>query len=125
MTKEMKLQNEVLTMENLDKVSGGTCDQVHELTKAFLGNNAILGFIADAAELGSKYKAGCIGNIPMAYAMEGYLKGLGINANISIGWGGSGFRESGNTYTDKCTGESLSHDEVVQKLKAYGKMTFC
>ena len=38
MTKEMKLQNEVLTMENLDEVNGGTCDQLHELTKAFLGN---------------------------------------------------------------------------------------
>ena len=44
MTKEMKLQNDVLTMENLDEISGGTGDQLHELTKAFTSNNNILNF---------------------------------------------------------------------------------
>ena len=123
MTKEMKLQNEVLTMENLDEVNGGTCDQLHELTKAFTSNNNILGFFADAAELASNYKLGCVGNIPLAYAMESFLKkDFHINSNISVGWGGSGFRESGNTYSEMSTGKALSQAEVVKRLRDYGKV---
>ena len=123
MTNDMKLQNEVLTMENLDEVSGGTVDQLHELTKAFTSNNKILNFFAGAAELSSKIKVGSIGNIPLAYAMEKFLKNdLGINANISVGWLGSGHRENGNTYSDKATGRGLSHAEVVQRVRDYGKV---
>ena len=108
-------------MENLDEVSGGTCDQLHELSKALMSNNEILGFFADAAEFASKYKLGCLGNIPLAYAMEDFLaKDMGIKANISVGWGGSGYREVGNSYTDMATGKALSHSDVVQRLKNYG-----
>ena len=122
MTKEMKLQNEVLTMENLDEVNGGTCDQLHELTKAFTSNNNVLNFFADAAELASKYKAGCLGNIPLAYAMESFLKkDFHINSNISVGWGGSGYREVDNTYSEMFTGKALSQADVVARLKEYGK----
>ena len=60
MTNEMKLQNEVLSMEELDSVNGATCDELHELTKALTSNNNVLNFFADAAELASKYKAGCL-----------------------------------------------------------------
>lgn len=122
MTNEMKLQNEVLTMEALNEINGGTCDQLHELTKAFTSNNNILNFFADAAELATKIKVGCIGNIPLAYAMENFLKNdMGINANISVGWGGSGFREVGNSYSERSTGKALSHAEVVRRVSNYGK----
>ena len=121
MTNEMKLQNEVLTLEALDEVNGGTCDQLHELTKALMSNSEILGFFADAAELASKYKVGCIGNVPLAYAMENLLGEIGIKANISVGWGGSGFREVNNSYTNKATGASMSHEDVVQRLKTFSR----
>ena len=124
MTNEMKLQNEVLSIEALDSVNGGTCDQLHELTKALTSNNNILNFFADAAELASKYKAGCLGNIPLAYAMEGFLKDIGINSNISVGWGGSGFREVNNSYSEISTGKSLSHAEVVERVRNYGNAAF-
>ena len=125
MTKEMKLQNDVLTVDELNSVNGGTCSELHELTKALTSNSNILNFFADAAELASKYKLGCIGNIPLAYAMESFLKNdLGINSNVSVGWGGSGFRETGNTYSDKYTGASLSHADVLKRVKDYGKRAF-
>ncbi len=38
MTKEMKLQNEVLTMESLDRISGGTVGELNDLTKAIVSN---------------------------------------------------------------------------------------
>ena len=121
MTNEMKLPNDVLTMEALDEVSGGTCDQLHDLTKALTSNNNILNFFADAAELATKIKLGCLGNIPLAYAMENFLqKDLGIKSNISVGWGGSGFREVNNSYTDMATGKALSHAEVVERVRNYG-----
>ena len=121
MTNEMRLQNDVLTMEALDEVTGATGDQLHELTKSFTSNNNVLNFFADAAELATKIKVGCIGNIPLAYAMENLLeKDMGIKANISVGWGGSGFREVGNSYTDMATGKALSHSDVAQRLKNYG-----
>ena len=125
MTNEMKLQNEVLSMEELDNVNGATCEELHELTKALTSNNNVLNFFADAAELLSKYKAGCLGNIPLAYAMQSFLKNdLGINSNVSVGWGGSGFRETHNTYSDRATGASLSHADVLKRVRDYGKRAF-
>ena len=86
-------------------------------------NNNILNFFADAAELATKIKVGCIGNIPLAYAMENVLnKDLGIKSNISVGWGGSGFREVGNSYSEIATGKALSHAEVVKRISDYGKV---
>ena len=38
MTNEMKLQNEVLTMENLDEISGGTVGELNDLTKSIISN---------------------------------------------------------------------------------------
>ena len=100
---------------------GGTCEQLHELTKAFTSNNNVLNFFADAAEFAGNYKAGCLGNIPLAYAMESFLKkDFHINSNISVGWGGSGFREVNNTYSE-IGGKALSQADVVARLKEYGK----
>ena len=68
-------------------------------------------------------KLGSLSNIVMAYTMESFLKNdFKINSNISVGWGGTGFRESGNSYSDKFTGATLSHEEVVQRVKNYGKV---
>ena len=49
--------------------------------------------------------------------MEKALKDCyGIDAYISIGWLGTGFRESGNRYSKD--GKSLSHSEVLNIIAA-------
>ena len=117
-----KLNSKKINDADLNKVSGGTCAQLHELTDAFTSNNKILNFLAGASELASQIKLGCLGNIPLAYKMENILGQISIKSYISVGWGGSGTREVNNTYTYKFTGESLSHEEVLKRLKDYGKV---
>ena len=121
MTNTKIFANEILTDEQLDNVNGGTCAQLHELTKALTSNNAILKFCAGAAELATKYKAGCIANIPLSYAMEGLLGDLGVKAYVSVGWLGTGANEVENSYKNKVTGASYSHAEVLDRVKNYGK----
>ena len=120
MTNTKILAEEILLDEELENVSGGTGDQLHELVHALMGNNKILQGIASAGELATKYKLGCIANIPLAYAMEGVLNELGVKAYISVGWLGSGTNEVGNSYQNKITGKGLSQAEVVDRLKNYG-----
>lgn len=117
-----KLNTKKINDADLSTVSGGTCAQLHELTNAFTSNNKILNLLAGASELASQIKLGCLGNIPLAHAMEDVLGKMSINAYISVGWFGTGTREVNNTYTYKFTGEKLSHEDVLKRLKDYGKV---
>lgn len=114
MTKEIRINNaELLNEEQLDKVAGGTVAQLHELLDAVAGNSDVLKFLTGATELSTTIFP--VANIPLAYAMENQLKKLGIDSNISVGWLGTGVRESGNTYSRN--GQGMSHEEVVQFIK--------
>ena len=121
MTNTKIFTEEILLDEELEQVSGGTCAELHELTKAAMGNSKILQYCAGAAELASKYKVGCLGNIPLSYAMESLLGELGVKAKISIGAFGTGGGENPNTYRNKISGASLSHAEVVDRVRNYSK----
>ena len=108
MTKELDLI-EQLNDEQLDSVAGGTVGQLHELVNAMAGNNDLMKFLTGASEIAAGIFPAA--NIPLAYAMEDQLKKLGISSNISVGWLGTGVRESGNTYS--MNGKGMSHEEVV------------
>ena len=102
--------NEILNEEQLEYVNGGTVAQLNELVTAIAGNSDALKFLTGMTEISTKIFP--VGNIPLAYAMEDQLKKLGISSNISVGWLGTGARESGNTYS--MNDQGMSHDEVVQ-----------
>ena len=121
MTNTKILAEEILLDEEMEKVSGGTCAELHELVKAAAGNSKILQYCAGAAELASKYKVGCLGNIPLSYTMESILGELGVKAKISIGAFGTGGGENPNTYRNKISGATLSHAEVVDRVRNYSK----
>ena len=119
MTNTKIYAEEILLDEEVEKVSGGTCDELHELVKAAAGNSKILQYCAGAAELASRYKVGCLGNIPLSYTMESILGELGVKAKISIGAFGTGGGENPNTYRNKISGATLSHAEGVERVRNY------
>ena len=110
--------SEMMSLEALDEVSGGTVAELQELRKTILehgsaGNSAAMVAlnILEDMEKGITTLSDA-SNVISAYAMEHVLKKCyGIKANISVGWGGSGFREVNNSYN------GLTHEEVLNIIK--------
>ena len=113
MTNEMKLQNEVLTMGALDVVSGGTVGELEDLTKAMVSNPTL-------KKLGSFDSHVPGANRIIADQVEGVLqKDLKIDANISLGFLGTGAGSKNNTYRDMTNGQYISHQEVLDRLAKF------
>ena len=55
-------------------------------------------------------------NVAAPLAEKALKDCYGIDANISIGWFGTGFRESGNSYSKG--GHGLSHQQVLDIIAA-------
>ena len=51
--------------------------------------------------------------------MENTLDDMGIDANISVGVGGTGIFSKHNTYYDRSLGRRLSQSEVEDRLRQY------
>ena len=103
---------EILSDGELEQIAGGTVGQLDDLVRAGVNNP----FLKDLAGLGT--------HVPGANAitrdlMEDFLGKIGINADISIGFLGTGLGSENNKYTDKATGQSLSHAEVLKRISAY------
>ena len=110
MTNEMKLQNEVVTMESLDRISGGTVTELEDLTKAIVSNSFW-------QTVGSFESHVPIANSFIANRVEKLLKEyLHIDADISLGAGGSGLFSKDNKYKDMTTGKNISHQEVINRI---------
>ena len=121
MTREMILNNEkifadeILNDAELETVNGSTCAELHELYQAMDGNKPLLKFITGVGEaVGSAVPPT---NVIFAHTMERVLKIFKIDSNISVGWGGTGIRSSGNTYSRG--GRPLTHEQVVHMLKTW------
>ena len=113
MTKEMKLQNEVLTMESLDGISGGTVGELEDLTKAMVSNPTL-------KKLGSFDTHVPGANRILADQVENILqKDLKIDADISLGFLGTGAGSKNNTYRDMTTGQYISHQEVLNRISKF------
>ena len=102
MTNEIITNKEILSMEQLDSVNGGT---VAEFT-----DDSALRTILDHLP-GGKIGTAAWRNAAAPLAEKALKDCYGIDAYISIGWGGSDFRSSGNTYSKN--GKGLSHQEVL------------
>ena len=104
-----------LEMEKLEIVSGGTVTELDELISAIEGN----GFLGDfCGKLGGHLP--CANGLVAALIKEVLEDSLGIRANISLGFGGTGLGSDPNTYLDLKTGKSLTHAEVISRILRYG-----
>ena len=104
-----------LEMEELEIVSGGTVTELDELISAIEGN----GFFGDlCGKLGGHLP--CANGLVAALIKEVLEDSLGIRANISLGFGGTGLGSDPNTYLDIRTGKSLTHAEVISRIRSCG-----
>ena len=113
MKDEKILQKEQLSDAELEKVAGGTVKELEELTEAIVSNST-LKFLGKA----NSHVPGA--NRLVADAVEGILKDqLNIDADISLGFLGTGAGSSKNTYRDMKTGQYITHQDVLDRIKQF------
>ena len=122
MTKAI-LKEEMMNMEQLDNISGGTVDEFNAIYSEMEKKMGVVGDISNGIRKigGAIPVAGQVGtaawnNIGSRIAERILKDSFGIKANISIGWGGMGFRESDNYYSKD--GKRLTHGQVLDIIKA-------
>jgi len=106
------VNNNIIDLEELEIVSGGTVGEFEELIKAFLDIpmyrdifGAVGGHIPGA-------------NNAIAALMENTLEeSFGIRADIDLGIAGTGLCSDPNTYVDISTGKSMTHAEVLKRIR--------
>ena len=101
-------------LEELEIVSGGTVGELENLYKAM----SSYGFYLD--DYASTFSIHCPGaNHVLAEIIEEalYLH-LGISADIDLGFMGTGINSKPNKYVDIATGKSLTHSEVINRIKS-------
>ena len=122
MTKEKIFTNEIISDAQLENVSGGTIAQFTDIWNALEKKAGVMGDIDNGLrKILDMLPGGSIGtaawrNVAAPLAETALKKCYGIDANISIGWLGTGFRESGNTYSRN--GQSISHQDVLNIINA-------
>lgn len=101
-----------LTKKELNNVSGGTVKELEELVNAIYPGEEY----ARPVCLGATHVP--VGNIAIAGELTKDLERIwGIDANINIGFCGTGIASVNNTYIDKRTGDYISHSDVVARLR--------
>ena len=104
--------NEILIDEEMEKVSGGTVGELEQIMRTFYKNSTCRDFVSGM----STHFPGA--SILTAEYIESFMsKEMGIDANISVGVGGTGAWSKKNTYRDIKTGKFLSHDEVLKRVE--------
>ena len=122
MTKEKIFTNEILSDAQLDNISGGTIAQFKEIWEALEKLAGVMGKVDNTlGKILDMLPGGKIGtaawrNIAAPLAETALKKCYGIDANISIGFVGTGGGESDNTY--KKNGQAISHQEVLNIINA-------
>ena len=118
----MLKNNAKLNFDELNQVAGGTVKEYEEIIDA-VGSGTFMDGINSSLRTVIEMlgPAGLAGKSAVyaatAGAMEKALKAdLGIDAYISVGWGGTGFRSTNNRYSKD--GKSLSHQEVLDIIRA-------
>lgn len=107
-----KVNNNIIDLEELEIVSGGTVGELDDLIKALIDIpmykdlfGAVGGHIPGA-------------NNAIAALMEEVLeKSFGIRADIDLGIAGTGLCSDPNTYVDISSGKSMTHAEVLKRIK--------
>ena len=122
MTKEKIFTNEIISDAQLDNVSGGTVAQFTDIWEALEKQAGVMGDIDNGLRKildmlpGGKIGTAAWRNIAAPLAETALKKCYGIDANISIGFLGTGGCESGNSY--KKNGQSISHQDVLNIINA-------
>ena len=109
---DTKVNNSIIDLEELEIVSGGTVGELDELIRALMDIpmykdlfGAVGGHIPGA-------------NNAIAALMENTLEeSFGIRADIDLGIAGTGLCSDPNTYVDISTGRSMTHAEVLKRIK--------
>lgn len=122
MTKEKIFTNELLTDTQLDFINGGTVAEFNDIWNALEKKAGVAGDISNALrKILDMVPGGGIGtaawrNVAAPLAEKALKDCFGINSYISIGWLGTGFRESNNSYSRN--GQGLSHQDVLNIINA-------
>lgn len=107
--KAKKLNEEALAM-----VAGGTVREYDEIVSAF-ANNPILKKIT-----GLSVHVPCANKATVGL-VEGVLGEMQIDADIDLGYLGTGLGSKNNKYTDRRTGNAMSHGQVINRIRSYTK----
>ena len=113
MTKKI-LKDEILKDEQLDQVAGGTVREYEEICSSMANNPILKGIL----ETGSHVP---ISNQVDKVLVEDILKvEMGIKADISLGFLGTGLGSKSNTYKDlRNGGRSMTHAQVINRISMY------
>ena len=109
MLKEMKAKK--INEEALEQVAGGTVKEFDELLSAVSDNLIVRG----AAKLDSHTP---VANAYIARVIEKQLLNIGLEADIDLGWGGTGIGSKHNKY--RLNGKDISHKEACDYVRNYG-----
>ncbi len=101
-------QLEQLSDEELEQVAGGSQDELAQLVRAMRDNKKV-GFDEGEYLFGSLER--------WEYLANQRLDKLGINADIH--WSIFSTTDCPNSYTDKANGKTLTHQEVLDRIKNY------
>ena len=105
-------EEEMMNAEELDNVSGGTVGELEQIVRTFFKNSDF----KDSLGTTSTHLPGA--SILTAEYIESFMSNeMGIDANISVGVGGTGIFSKKNTYRDIKTGKFLSHNEVLKRVE--------
>ena len=100
--------------EALAQVAGGTVKEYEELVSAF-ANNPVLKKIAGL----SVHVPGA--NKVTVGLVESVLGEMNIDAEIDLGFLGTGLGSKNNKYSDRRTGQSMTHGQVIDRIRSYTK----
>lgn len=123
MTNKMILSNEVLSEVELERISGGTVAEFNDIWSALEKKAGLAGSVSEGLrKILEMVPGGAIGtaawrNAAAPLAEKALKECFGINSYISIGWLGTGFRESADTYSRN--GQGLSHKQVLDIINSY------
>ena len=109
MLKEMKAKK--INEAALEQVAGGTVKEFDELLSAVSDNLIVRG----AAKLDSHTP---VANAYIARVIEKQLLNIGLEADIDLGWGGTGIGSKHNKY--RLNGKDISHKEACNYVRNYG-----
>lgn len=113
MTNEKFNSEEIISEAELDHVSGGTVKEFEEICSTMSKNS----FLKEMITIGTHVP---LANLATKELVEKVLKDvMNVNADISLGVGGTGIFSKNNTYTDTRTGQKLNHSEVINRIKTY------
>lgn len=113
-----KFRKNILDIDDLDKVAGGTVKELSDLCSALAGNRilgAIMGW-KGAIPVFNQYTAKSVSKV--------LLEKFNIKAKINLGFAGTGRGEGSNAYWDMGTLQGgrpafMTHEAVIARIKEF------